>query len=173
MQQRKKMYFLLVLGMLAVLLPAVAKAATTIGNNVSVGGTLGVTGATTLSSTLGAGATTLSSLTVSGATILQGTVTLSSTLSSSIIPTTANTYNLGSYAASFASLYASSTVYAASSTIFNPSTTSTVYISSGTSGMGGQLVLKGANGTCYAVYIGNYDGVGRLGVTSTALTSCY
>jgi len=46
--------------------------------NASVGGTLGVTGAATFSSTLQAGASTLSSVTVSGATALNGGLTMDS-----------------------------------------------------------------------------------------------
>jgi len=181
MQQRSKIYFLLVLGVVAVLLPATTKAATTIGNNVTVGGLTTLTGGfiSSASSTISSGGLHVrgalnasSTLQVAGATVLEGTVTLNSTLSSSIIPTTADTYNLGSYTASFANLFASSTVYSASSTVFNAISTSSVYVKSGTTNRGGQLILKAYNGTCYAVYIGLFND-GALGVTSTALSTCY
>lgn len=120
--------------------------------NVSASGTLGVTGAVTLSDALA--------------------VTGNTTLTGHLYAAANNSKNIGAYGTAFANVYASSTVYSASSTVYNPSTTSTVYVSSGASNTGGQLILKAHNGTCYAVYIGVFNN-GVLGVTSTALSSCY
>ncbi len=153
----------------------------TLGSTMSVGGLTTLTGGfiSSASSTISSGGLHVtgalnasSTFQVAGATVLAGTVTLSSTLSSSLIPTTADTYNLGSFTASFASLFASSTVFSASSTVFNANSTSSVYIKSGIANRGGQLILKAYNGTCYAVYIGLFND-GALGVTSTALATCY
>jgi hypothetical protein len=56
--------------------------------NVNIGGTLGVTGATTLSSTLNAGATTLASSTITGNESIGGTLGVTGATSLAVLTTT-------------------------------------------------------------------------------------
>ncbi len=162
--------------------------------NVTASGTLGVTGLLTPTggiststldgvviggSTVAAGS--FAALSATGAAVLNGTValgnetgddiTVTGYIASHIIAKTNNTYNIGSFGKAFANVYASSSVFMASSTITNMST-STLYLHSLGGNTGGQIVLKAYNGTCYAVYIGLFND-GALGVTSTALATCY
>jgi len=68
-----------------------------IGGNLSIGGTLNVTGITTLSNTLNTtGIMNLSTLNVSGVTTFSSTVAINGSINSSIVPQTTTTYNLGS-----------------------------------------------------------------------------
>lgn len=70
-------------------------------------------------------------------------------------------------------IFASGTVYAASSTLFNTTGTSTIFAKSSATNAGGAIVLKAYNGTCYSIYIGDPGiGSGAMGVTSTALSAC-
>lgn len=196
MHLNKKIVGLLVIGVAILLLPAAkVEAATTVGTNVSVAGTLAATGATTLSD----------ALTVSGATILSGTATLSSTLTvtglatfdggfisasstvtrlnvsgnlnasgtlfmgANILPDGNKTRNIGAYGTALNNIYASSTLYAASSTIFN-SSSSTIFLNSGNSEAGGRIILKGSsNTTCYQIYFGAV-GAADLGMVTSTVT---
>ncbi|MDP6587449.1 MAG: hypothetical protein QF535_22570, partial [Anaerolineales bacterium] len=81
-------------------LPLSAHAATTIGNNVSVGGTLTTTGATTLN-----GAVTLGD---AGG----DTLTFTGRIASDLTPTTTNNGDLGSYSYAWKDIYASGSIFA-------------------------------------------------------------
>ena len=94
------------------------------------------------------------------------------TAAGNVSPEANNTRDLGAFGTAWNDVFASGTAYSASSTVNNTTNSSTVYIFSGLSNRGGQLVLKAYNGTCYAVYIGLFND-GALGVTSTALSTCY
>jgi hypothetical protein len=87
---KKGIFFLVVAALLAVVPAGAVLASTTVGNNVSVGGTLGVTGATTLSGTLA----------VTGVT----------TVTANILPATNNAVNLGSFGAALQDVFVSSSL---------------------------------------------------------------
>lgn len=120
--------------------------------------------------------TATSTVTLNGAVTLGDAVgddiTITGYIASNVIPKTNDAYDLGAFAKAYNDVFASGTAYSASSTVYNPSTTSTVYVSSNATNIGGQIILKAYNGTCYAVYIGKFND-GQLGVTSTALSACY
>lgn len=125
MYLNKKILGLLMVGVAILLLPAAsAKAATTVGTNVAVAGTLTVAGATTLT-----GAATLSStLTVTGlSTFTGGFISASSTvtqinvsgnlnasstifLGGNLLPSANNSKNIGAYGTAVASVYASTSL---------------------------------------------------------------
>lgn len=99
------------------------------------------------------------------------TAYLAGVTSTQISPWANNASDFGNYGFAYKDVFASGTAYSASSTVFNESSSSSVYIKSGTTNRGGQLILKAYDGNCYAVYIGKFND-GALGVTSTAVT-CY
>lgn len=181
MQRRQKIVSWLVATMMAIMPSSAVFAATTIGNNVSVGGTLSVTGATTFSgaatisglATFSGGLLSSGNLNASSSVFLSGvaTTTISSiTVGANVLPGSNNTINFGVFGTAFKDTYTSGTVFAATTTIFNTTGTSTIYAASSATNAGGALILE-ANGTCYAVYIGSFA-AGITGVTSTALTAC-
>ena len=137
---------------------------------LAVGGASTLTGLSTLtggfisnaSSSVGADLQVAGALNASGTALFGG----------NLLPSGNNNKNIGAFGTAFQNIYASSSLFAASSTINNATATSTEYIFSNTANRGGQLVLKAYNGTCYAVYIGLFND-GALGVTSTALSTCY
>ncbi len=158
---------------------ASALATTTIGNDVSVGGTLAVTGAATLSTTLtvtglatlSAGFISSASSTVNAGLQVSGNLSVSSTLTlaGNILPSANNSVNLGAYGSAFQNVYVSSSLFMASSTVFNGSISSTVYLSSGNVQAGGRIVMKAANGaTCYQLYFGDVGG-GVIGIATSTI----
>lgn len=148
---------------------------------LNASGTLQAAGATVLAGTASiAGLSTLSGGFISSASSsvlrlqVAGTLNASSTafFGGNLIPSSNNSRNIGAYGTAFQNIYTSSSLFAASSTIFNANSTSTVFIDSSATNRGGQIVLKAYNGTCYAIYIGDFN-AGLTGVTSTALASCF
>ncbi len=93
----------LIASALIMLLPmASASAATTVGNNVSVGGTLAATGATTLNGAVTLGDATGDSITVRGR------------LAADLDPNADNSINLGAFGLAYSDIYASGTIYLSS-----------------------------------------------------------
>lgn len=119
-------------------------------------------------------------LNVSTTLFLNGIATSSATgiaLNGNLTTGNNNAYGIGAFGNSFTSVFTSGTVYAATSTVVNPLTnaTATIYAanSAASTNVGGAIVLKAYNGTCYSIYIGNTgNGSVTLGVTSTALAAC-
>ena len=106
MRERTKAYYYFISGLTAFLVAALGVFATTIGDNISVSGTLSSTGATSLSSTLG----------VTGVTTLTGAAILSSTLDVAGNSTLASADIGGAYSAGGGS---GSTITAAGKAQFN------------------------------------------------------
>jgi len=102
-----------------------------IGGNLSIGGTLNVTGITTLSNTLNTtGIMNLSTLNVSGVTTFSSTVAINGSINSSIVPQTTTTYNLGSSSYRWANGYFAS-LDATAISAANISASSTITAGSG------------------------------------------
>ncbi len=85
-----------------------------------------------------------------------------------------NVPDIGAFASAFKNVYASGSLFAASSTIYNPVNTSTIYMNSGVANTGGRIILKGvglAANTCLEVYFGATAPNGALGL-ATSTISC-
>ncbi|MSU75701.1 MAG: hypothetical protein EXS55_04275 [Candidatus Magasanikbacteria bacterium] len=217
--------------MMALMPTAGVLAATTVGNNVSVGGTLAAVGAATLSSSLsvsglstltggfisnasssvGAGLQVAGALSASGTLGVAGAAVLASTLSvaslatltsgfisnasssvgaglqvagnlsvsstltlgGNILPSTNNSRSLGAFGLAFGDIFSSSTVYASSTSLYEPNVTSTIVLSSGNAKAGGRIIMKASNSaTCYQLYFGEMGG-GITLVTSTIACPAY
>lgn len=174
--ERKIVFFFITLlaGVFMFAFVSAVSAATTIGNNVSVGGTLAVTGVTTVSSDidpdanntidLGAFATAYNDVFASG-TVYAGVFQVdgAATFGGDLNPNANNTLDIGAFTTAFKDVFASGTVYAATSTVYSPTGTSTIYLSSGLANTGGRIILEEADGNgCMQIY---FDGEGM--VTST------
>ena len=128
---------------------AVFTYATTIGSNVSVTGTLGVTGASTLSSTLDvtSAATFSSTLAVTGLSTLTGFIsTASSTVNGALNVQTS---------VAVASSTPSQELGVVGSALFQESSgTTTIGINSTGSGVGSCIQLRGTNGVLFRIFAG-------------------
>ena len=92
---------------------------------------------------------------------------------SGLYPTANNSAHIGQFGSAWGNLFASGTVRFVSTTVQDPNTTTTVYMTSGQVQRGGRIILKGANGaTCYQMYFGDPegDGVGPIGITTSTIT---
>ena len=110
MWARFALYAFLVAAAVAMLLPlSFASAATSIGNNVSVGGTLSVTGL----STFVAGFISSASSTVASSLNVSGRLNVSSTMfiAGDILPEANNTRDIGVYGTAFNDVFSSGTIY--------------------------------------------------------------
>lgn len=170
----KQQYAVIVLSVMLSLMVvwAAANGATTISTDVNTGGTLTVTGVSslssaTLSTTLNVtGATTLSSasmsttLGVAGLSTLAGVLsTASSTVSGGNLTVTgANTSTSGRFGVGTSSPAAALSASTAATT--------TLYMTSETANVGGCIQLKASNGTMYRMYIGGNDTV-AFGTTTS------
>ena len=98
---------------------------------MDINGTVNISG----NSTIGA-STASSTLTVYGATTITGHTK----------PEHNNGYDLGAYGSAWKDVYASGTIYSATSTVTNITGTSTLYISSRSGTLGGRIVLEDSDG---------------------------
>ncbi len=169
---KNRKIFLLVAGLLLVV-PMAVLAATTISNNISTGGTLTVSDAASVTglSTLTGGFVSSASSSVAGNFQVSGALSASGTLlaGGNVTPGSDNSLDIGGYGATFRNVYASGTLEMASSTVYNASMSSTVFMGSGAAA-GGRIIMKAANSaTCYQLYFGSVSG-GTIGIVTSTIT---
>ncbi|MEK7084816.1 MAG: hypothetical protein AAB932_06285, partial [Patescibacteria group bacterium] len=75
------------------------------------------------------------------------TITLNSRFASNILPSANNARDLGAYGNGWRDVFASGTVYAATTTVVNRTDTSTLYLKSEASSKGGRIVLEDSDGS--------------------------
>ena len=138
-------------------------------SNVYVSGTLFAPNTALI---LNGGFMTNASSSIAGGLSVNGNLSVSSTmtLGGNIIPNTNNSRDLGAYGNAFQNIYASSSLFAVSSTIANATITSTLFLNSGNAQAGGRIIFKGANGaTCYQLYFGEAGTGGGIGLTTSTI----
>ncbi|HUU82350.1 MAG TPA: hypothetical protein VM243_02495, partial [Phycisphaerae bacterium] len=138
--------------------------ATTLTGAVSLGSTLGVTGAVTFSSTFATGAVTLSALTVTNATTLTGAVSLGSTLGVTGAVTFSSTFATGAVTLSGLAITNALSV--------GTTTTLTGAVSLGsTLGVTGATTFTGAVGLSSTLTVAGALSLGPTTLTGAALTA--
>ncbi len=93
------------------------------------------------------------------------TVTVNADVASNILPEANNTRDLGAYDSAWNDLFASGTIHSTTSTVYNETASGTIYINSGLSGVGGELILEDEDGAgCSAISV--LDGVVSAGTVT-------